>query len=114
MESLSKGELLFPSFSVSHVLIRFSNSRIASTQGKAVDSLRSDLASAHAKLEELKTEVNVLRSQASRSKDLSSDKATLLSQQETLSKVRLFPQFAIFSERDLTKPSSLTGFTTSS
>ncbi|GAA5960003.1 hypothetical protein JCM3765_006132 [Sporobolomyces pararoseus] len=56
------------------------------TQGKAVDSLRADLAAAYAKVNELKTEVSVLRSQASRSKDLSSERATLLAQQESLSK----------------------------
>ncbi|GAA5911220.1 uncharacterized protein JCM6883_001945 [Sporobolomyces salmoneus] len=56
------------------------------TQGKAVDSLRSDFASATAKLVELRTEVTVLRSQASRSKNLTSEKATLLAHQESLSK----------------------------
>ncbi|GAA5883535.1 hypothetical protein JCM16303_005472 [Sporobolomyces ruberrimus] len=56
------------------------------TQGKAVDSLRSDLALAHAKLDELRIEANVLRSQAARSKELSGDKSTLLAQQDALSK----------------------------
>ncbi|GAA5985771.1 hypothetical protein JCM5350_005276 [Sporobolomyces pararoseus] len=56
------------------------------TQGNAVDSLRADLASAYAKVNELKTEVSVLRSQGSRAKELSGEKATLLIQQESLSK----------------------------
>ncbi|GAA6016509.1 hypothetical protein JCM11491_002345 [Sporobolomyces phaffii] len=55
------------------------------TQGKAVDSLRSELATATAKLAESRTEVAVLRNQATRCKELADEKAVLLAQQESLS-----------------------------
>jgi len=64
--------------------------RIASytTQGEAVDSLRSELATATAKLKQLQTEISVLERQAARSKELAAEKSTLIAQQESLSRVR--------------------------
>ncbi|GAA6059256.1 hypothetical protein JCM10212_006649 [Sporobolomyces blumeae] len=58
----------------------------SSAQTSAVDTLRADLAAVSAKLAQLRTENSVLSEQASRTKELAADKATLLAQQEALSK----------------------------
>lgn len=92
--SLSLGEPCFSNVSYLNLvskLTAFIFPFSFTTQGEAVDSLRSDLASANAKLDELRTEISVLRAQASRSQELAKEKATLLSQQDALSKVSRFP-----------------------
>ncbi|GAA5943280.1 uncharacterized protein JCM15063_000752 [Sporobolomyces koalae] len=55
-------------------------------QGKAIESVRSELATAYAKNAELKTQLAVSQAQVSRVKELADEKATLLAHQDALSK----------------------------